>query len=204
MGILQEYKFFLIIAIIALVGIISLFFNTQKSQEYVDFTTNLQASYAQIKGTASDTKDLGDVISIDWVNVKGLKNNSLFGLTLDGNASAIKIADEYDNSAFPGIEPTPAAGKYAITFATTSAFTAGDTDWATIAVAATIPVVNEALVSSTVDPDSSSVAKGWDLDTNGYVLYTFEDVNTARDVIDQFLPEGSLIGTSTVSVKLIR
>jgi len=49
MGILQEYKFFLIITIIALVAIISLFFNTQKSQEYVDFTTNLQASFAQIK-----------------------------------------------------------------------------------------------------------------------------------------------------------
>ena len=203
MGILQEYKFFLIITIIALVAIISLFFNTQKSQEYVDFTTNLQASFAQIKWVASDTKNINAVYTVDGINIKGLKNNSLFGLTLDGVANDITINDEFisNGTTFPGTEPTPSNGKFKITLATTTPFVLGDTDGTVSAAAAG---TSEALVGSTVTNASSQIAKGWDLDANGYILYTFEDAKTAKNVIDQYIPEGTLIGTWTVAVKFIR
>jgi len=185
MGILQEYKFFLIIAIIALVGIIALFFNTQKSQEYVDFTTNLQASYAQIKGTASDAKTVKDVVTIDGTNIKGLKNNSLFGLTLDGAASTVLFIDDLDTSDVADVNTAvgaaPAAGKFKVALATTSSATAG-----------TVGDM-DAVAISTLTASMDSVDKGWDLDTNGYVLYTFESANVARDIIDSYLPEGSLV-----------
>ena len=186
MGILQEYKFFLIIAIIALVSIISLFFNTQKSQEYVDFTTNLQASFAQVKGVASDTKKINAVYTVDGSNVKGLKNNSLFGLTLDGTANDITINDEFNGSAYPGTGTSSNPGKFKITFATTTSFAENDTDSTTTAAVAGS---SEALRGHLVTDASSQVAKGWDLDSNGYILYTFEDSNIAKDVIDQYIPE---------------
>jgi len=201
MWILQEYKFFLIIAIIALVAIIALFFNTQKSQEYVDYTTNLQASFAQIKGVASDTKTLKSVITVDGTNIKGLKNNSLFGLSLQGTAANQLLIDnlvttvpaDVDTAvAFtPGTSPAP--GKYKISFATTSD---GDTtDNLTNMTETKISALNTA---------SGSILSGWDMDTNGYLLYTFEDAATAKNIIDKYIPEWTLIGTSTVKVKFIR
>ena len=203
MGILQEYKFFLIIAIIALVSIISLFFNTQKSQEYVNFTTNLQASFAQIKGVASDTKKLDAAYTVDGENLKGLKNNSLFGLTLDGNANEITIIDEF-KKVHPSTITKPDKGKFKIAFATTSSFTENDTDGTnTAAVAGT----GETLTIKNVTGTSSQVAKGWDLDSNGYILYTFKDDKIAKDIIDQYIPEWTLWTwalDSTVAVKFIR
>jgi len=186
MWILQEYKFFLIIAIIALVSIIALFFNTQKSQEYVDFNTNLQASFAQIKSTASNYKSIKDVITIDWKEIKGLKNNSLFWNVLEWNASEILLADEFDNSSYPwGTEPNPAAWKFAMTLATTSVWT-----------------INAPITLWTINTNSGSIDKGWDLDTNGYILYTFTDASTAKNIIDKYLPEWTLVWTKTVATPL--
>jgi len=124
-------------------------------------------------------------------------------LTLDGVANDITINDEFisNGTTFPGTEPTPSNGKFKITLATTTPFILNDNDGTTFALA---PGDSEALIGSNLDDTSSQIAKGWDLDSNGYILYTFTDTNTAKDIIDQYIPEGSLIGSSTVSVKLIR
>ena len=210
MGILQEYKFYLIIAVIALVFIIQQFFGSQKQGEYTNFLTNLQANFSQVKGVASDSKTLKSVVTVDGSNIKGLKNNSLFGLAADGDASSITLIDEFDGTKWwdDAHEPTVGANKYRITFATTSPFT--NSYAADGTASAATDGSEDVTVVAGIPSDADSVDKGWDLDTNGYVIYTFENTNQARKIIDQYLPEGTLLmkadGTTpsaSVAVKLI-
>ena len=49
MSILQEYKVYLIIAIIALLWIMTLFFTLQDKNNYSTYSTTMKANYVKIK-----------------------------------------------------------------------------------------------------------------------------------------------------------
>ena len=187
MWILQEYRFYLIIAVIALVGILILFFNTQQSQELTEFNTNLKSNFAQIKGQASEGKSMYDVVTIDGTNFRGMKNNQLFGLTLDATSIAptgILLAKS------ASVFPTPSAGKFTIGFVDTDI---DDT---------TTPGANGVTGQEAMDATDTTL-KGWNISYNGKIVFVFTDETVAKKVMVDFLPEGTLVEWATTGVKNI-
>ena len=175
MWVLQEYRFYLIIAVIALAGIIFLFFRTQTSQGYVDFTTEIKSNFAQIKGQASETKSLYDVVTIDGQNFRGMRNNQLFGMTLDASnvpttsTEALIAEDISDLTTFD----LPSSGQFKVVFLD--------------------PTVDGIVTASGATMATNPADKGWNLEANGEIVYVFDEDTTARKVMVDYIPEGTLV-----------
>ena len=194
MWVLQEYRFYLIIAVIALAGIIFLFFRTQTSQGVADFSTELKSNYAQIKGQAASTKSLYDVVTIDGEIFRGMKANQLFGMTYrsevpgDMAASRLLIEPGVDLGTLPG---TAVSNTFEVVFRTgTDANDNGvNTDVFTGADVATAPSDNPAL-------------RGWNLESGWDTIFIFHNAAEAQKVMIDYLPEGTLEG-ATVTVPFL-
>jgi len=188
-GILQEYKFFFIIAIIALVSIIALFLDNQKNQEYVNFLYSQQEKLAQIKTLASDYQSIKTVITSDWVTLNWTNNNKLFWLSLDWKAEDIKLLDNFNWILDPADEIIPESWKYAISFATVSNFE-NWSEWTT-----------DKKLLKNIDENTDWYIEKWlDLLENWYILYSFENIDVANKMIDNYLMDWTIIWNNSVIV----
>ena len=101
-----------------LIGILGYFFTLQNNVGYTDYSTSLKTTYADVKANASTTKTLKDVITIDGTTVRAMKNNQLFGLTVDGVPTAFPVLDNYTAGANINLVK-PATGKIKLAFLVT-------------------------------------------------------------------------------------
>jgi len=196
MGALQEARFYVIIWVIMLIGILGYFFTLQNNVGYTDYSTALKTTYADIKANASATKTLKDVVTIDGTSFRQMKNNQLFGLTLNGNADAIKVFDNFTTSITPHATTfvNPGSGKINVSFLL-SDVSANIND---AAVWTGTPTNIDTLAEMWTYNSTVPSERGWTLDTSGYIGYTFPDVNTAKDVMNNYLPNGTLMWQTVV------
>jgi len=223
MGALQEARFYVIIWVIMLIWILGYFFTLQNNVNYTNYSTDLKTTYADVKANAASIKTIRDVLTIDWTNVRVMKNNQLFWLTLDWTADSIWIAWNYDSAValadttnMDAALWTAWAWKFKLSFITTDTDTnlqdlqvlnvptatwIVESDWATDDFtdeaddrASSIKWVAKMDSVTTL----SSLAKGWTLDSTWYVVYTFESAKVATEIMSNYLPTWTLIWTHVV------
>ena len=182
MWVLQEYRFYLIIAVIALAGIIGLFFFMQSKQGYTDFTTELTSRYAQVQSIGTENNTLRDILTADGVNLLWTTGNNLFWLNLDGTADdilliqATAMEDELPDSI--------AVGSYKISFVTRGILS------------------SDSIRVGDMSSSDSLPDKGWGLFTEGVIIYSFSDANTANDIVSKYLP-GAFVSGEQVFVPVV-
>ena len=179
MWVLQEYRFYLIIAVIALAGIIALFFTTRQQQGYTDFATEFTSRYAQVQSIGAENNSIRDVLTADGINLLWTTGNNLFGRTLLGEADDILLiqADAMEDE-LPDPEDIP-NGRFTISLVTGGTMT---NHYPSIAV-------------GEIEATDTMVEKGWTLLNDGALVYTFEDEVTANQIAVRYFPEGFITGS---------
>lgn len=198
---LQEARFYVIIWVIMLIGILGYFFTLQNTVGYTDYSTSLKTTYADVKAKARLTKTLQDVLTLNGTDVRVMSNNQLFGLTLETTADNIDVFDNY--TVWNDIDVVKAAsGKFKIVYLTTNS-DGWNQGWTTD-LKNNVSTVTATGTSGTKLSDLSALntnsptflQRGWTMDSDGYIAYVFESEAKATDIMNNYLAEGTLVGVS--------
>lgn len=183
MWILQEYRFYLIIAVLVLAGMLVLFFNTNNKQESIQFTSTLTENYAKVQNV--EGKTLLDVMSSNGTSILAMKDNTLYGKTLSSNASDVLYIDDFSQESLNTLTiEKPENGEFSLAILTKESFESGDDSISDVKTLWTIDAANtnEAGLNFT----SSNAAK----------LYIYDSEATAKDIMVTYIPEGELVETT--------
>lgn len=104
-GILLEYKYLLLVVLLALISSLTYFFNIINEIDYFDYSNSIQTKFLQLQDFATDLenwwnlKTLQDVIiNANW-NLRWTEDkNKLFWLTLQWEPNEIELITWYDNT----------------------------------------------------------------------------------------------------------
>ena len=166
MSILQEYKVYLIIAIIALLWVMTLFFTLQDKNNYSTYSTTMKANYVKIKalweGMNVKKVLISNNDSLIWTT-----DNVLFWKKLLKDVKDIEIVDKDSFSPNPNVKK----GEYDLT------------------IVSTLDLPESRIKLNDITSTSSDTAKGVYLDSNGLMVYTFNSKKEALEVQNTFLPK---------------
>lgn len=169
MWILQEYKFFLIIAILSIATIIFLFNNSLNQQDFITFEVELKQKYTSLKSNdnAILPQAIPNIESLFWLKVN--KNIYFFDEAASLNNTTVLPVVKDKDLTLSFIVPESSNNISSI---------GGDNIW--------IDDINA------INPDWPSGDRGFSLDTGGYIAMTFSDDKDATKIYN-LLNKGRLI-----------
>jgi len=169
MWILQEYKFFLIIAILSISTIIFLFNNSLNQQDFTTFEVELKQKYTSLKSNNNSIlpQAIPNIESLFWLKVN--EDIYFFDEAASLNNTTVLPVNKEKDLTLSFIVPESSNNISSI---------GGDNLW--------IDNINS------ISPDWSSGERGFSLDTGGYIAMTFSDDKDATKIYN-LLNKGRLI-----------
>lgn len=178
MGILQEYKFFLIIAVISLAWLAVYFLNWQSHYYYNEYLWDLRENYSRIKTLNSWDQNLYSVFNLSDSKLKGLWNWLLLGQSF--NKKDIYVTDLFDDSTW--VFYSWAINKWEFWI---SIWIRDDIDWNSIQ--------NSKRIKDTINSENI-----WNLEQNGRIIFIFNSEEEVDNLIEGFISDGKKIPVTEI------
>ena len=186
MGVLQEYKYYLLLAVLVLAGSVFLFFFLMNKQDNQNYELSLAERYSILSSSTADNKTIQDVMSVNSIDLLGSTNNEVTGLELANDVGDIEYVDDYTTYNWENHQVTkPSPGEMKIVLVTRWQFTDG--------INGTMDTILLKNLSST----GSNVDTGLNVGLEGSKVYIYEDEDTASESINDYYPDGVLINVLT-------
>lgn len=186
MGILLEYRFVLILGVIALVWAIYYFFSIQNQHEKTEFLIDFRSQYLVLKEAGSSSTSLYDVLDRNLIYEKG----SLLWRIIDKENPIHVIDNVWNINTINSLEiPSPNPWTLSLAFAFAQDYPnirnynadIGDIEY----------------LHQMQDPTLSFEERGFNLDMGGYFLFILSSEQEAYRLFNSTFPEASLILNST-------
>ena len=189
MNILNEYKFLLMIMATTIVALIINFAWLQQDRDFNKFLDEYKQNYTRIKYVWTNDTTIYNVLSTDWISIRGLNDNKLFWKKSFWTIDTIKFIDSFNTTSITWIPPLVDNNKFLISFATTRDLFL---DW-----------TQESINLIDLKNYTSGFEKGWSMFEDWYLLLSFYDEKTAYKILETQLPIWNLILNSDTWKKTI-
>lgn len=181
---LQEARIYIIISLFFLLWLLTTFFILQNTKSYTDYTTTLKTNYADIKNTTWKDKSIRDVLTINWKDLRLLPHNQLFWFSLDEDIDDIQFFDNFSVSWTSILEEVtrPLSNnnvKITLFVIDDSINLTSVDDW----------IDWNGVLLSNIWINFDAVWKGWTMDSNGYIWYTFKDPKKAEEIQSKYISQ---------------
>ena len=179
MNILNEYKFLLIIIATTIVAIIINFVWLQQDRKFNNFLNEYKQNYTRIKYVWTNDKTIYNVLSTDWISIRGLNDNTLFWKKSFGTVNTIKFIDNFNKTSITWVPPLFENSQFLISFATTRDLFV---NWS-----------QDSINLIDLKNYTNSFEKGWSMFEDWYLLLSFYDEKTTYEILNSKIPIWKLI-----------